>query len=89
MYRQLKNGRWWKDGKFVKESDVPEAEKSIAKRQCPFCGEHGDRQRLINGMMVYLDDGCYYSQTYGSIVGKLREKGLIDVQQTQSVGSPT
>lgn len=85
-YRKIdgKTGvKYWKDGKFVKKSDVPSdvyqqlennPEYEVrADKPCLFCGEPGTKQRYINMLMIDLCDEHYFNTNIGQTAQKLRE----------------
>lgn len=80
MYKLIKNSkgnRWMKDGKFVKESDVPKVWKWIHTKKDIFTGEDATHQRMVGGVMIPLSDDSYYKETIGSLTGYLKKKGII------------
>lgn len=58
----------------ILESDTPLEPKlnyTPPERVCIFTGERGDRQRFLNGKIVWLSDEAYEKYTTGEIVEQL------------------
>lgn len=89
MYSTIKSTkgvRYMRNGKLIKTIDVPEDVMELLKdhatveeahektdKSCIFCGEPGNRERFLNGRIIYLCEKDYYDKTTGKTVQRLHE----------------
>lgn len=89
--------KYWKDNRFVKKDDVPEAiiealkleptiddqnlPEVLIDKSCVFCGLHAKYSRRINNQTVYICELDYYDKTTGQILAQFNAKKLEQERQ--------
>lgn len=67
---------WMKDGRFIKNEEMPEGEIKVYRNECLFCSNEGTHKRLLNGRRLPVCNDHYYTTTLGKLAQAARESGL-------------